>query len=760
MSQKPKLRLSGNAYKLKREEREKTRLVQETSLKKFLAKNLVVTAESVNVDLGESSAKLQENATEIIVSNFVIPEPEICVNTDIINQSLSVSDFSDVPLVSETDLNASEINVNSVNFSDRNVVSNRVSNTSGDSCEFFSELDEITEIFTENCFENESVDDNSSSIELDPNYFSDPGFWPSFKSHSLISELVKRGVPSKTPNQIFPVNNNRRAFNVSYYKRKLSNSEILDREWLIYSKSTDSVFCFCCSLFCISKTSMSLGNSDWSNLTKILSRHESSINHHKSFNDWKQMEMAIRKETTIDKHQLKIIEAEKLRWINVLKRIISVIKLLSSQNLAFRGSSDKLFTKHNGNFLKMIELLGEFDETMKDHLKKVKSKETYNHYLGKNTQNEIINLLAHKTNEYILNKIRNSKYFSIIIDCTPDKSHREQMTIIIRFVSIDTNLESANIVQTEECFLGFFEITDSTGVGMANVICKLLVEKLGLDIGNLRGQGYDNGANMRGKNLGVQQIIKNTNPRSFFVPCSSHSLNLVLNDAANCNVESVAFFDTIQCIYNFFSASTKRWEVLLKFIPKFTVKPLSETRWESRVGAVKAIRFQLNEIMKALSTISSDTTLIGPHGTKTRVEAKGILSKISSFKFICSTVVWYDVLNEINISSKFLQGITVNIIDATKSLKATLDFITSYRNDEKFYEIKQIASEIAEVVGVDPEFENVENVRRRKVRRQFDYEGDDDPIYNQDRHFKVNFFFMILDTAISSVEERFEQLEV
>jgi len=45
-----------------------------------------------------------------------------------------------------------------------------------------------------------------------------------------------------------------------------------------------------------------------------------------------------------------------------------------------------------------------------------------------------------------------------------------------------------------------------------------------------------------------------------------------------------------------------------------SVKPLNTTRWESRVDAVKAIRFQLNEICDALSDIAEDNTLTNAFG--------------------------------------------------------------------------------------------------------------------------------------------------
>lgn len=130
-----------------------------------------------------------------------------------------------------------------------------------------------------------------------------------------------------------------------------------------------------------------------------------------------------------------------------------------------------------------------------------------------------------------------AKYYSIILDWTPDISGVEQMTIIVGLVDLGNTSEGVKI---KEHFPGFVPILDSTGLGQTEVLLQQLQE-VGIPMENMRGQGYDNGSNMKGKNLGVQNRILQINPRAFYVPCSSHSLNLVVNDAAKASEFAVFF---------------------------------------------------------------------------------------------------------------------------------------------------------------------------------------------------------------------------
>ncbi|GLV37539.1 hypothetical protein CBL_20351 [Carabus blaptoides fortunei] len=70
--------------------------------------------------------------------------------------------------------------------------------------------------------------------------------------------------------------------------------------------------------------------------------------------------------------------------------------------------------------------------------------------------------MVHKVRDLILDDLRTAGYFSLSVDSTPDGSHIDQLTVIVRYVSPDDGLPI-------ERFLTFLEMGSHTGESMAKM---------------------------------------------------------------------------------------------------------------------------------------------------------------------------------------------------------------------------------------------------------------------------------------------------
>ena len=405
----------------------------------------------------------------------------------------------------------------------------------------------------------------------------------------------------------------------------LVNGEKIKRSWLMYSTKNDSLHCFCCKLF--SKKEFKLnkeGLTDWKNASSLLKTHENSQEHNTNMATWKELEVRLAKGLTIDRQEMALLQAERNRWREVLTRLVAIVQSLAERNMAFRGNTNTLHKPDNGNFLKQVELMAKFDPVMMQHVRRVENDaDNHPHYLGNKIQNELIDCISTKILEQIVEEIKTCKYFSIILDCTPDMSHKEQLSVIVRIVTQE------DMPQIKEHFLGFLVAKESTGESLSALILKRL-EELNIPFEDCRGQSYDNGANMKGKNKGVQARLLQRNPRAFFVPCGAHTLNLVVADAAKSSPEAVGYFGYLSKLFTLFSASTHRWDILLKHI-KTTLKSWSDTRWESRVKSVEPVRYQARQVREALVEVRETTA-----DPVVKVEAQALAEEVGSYRFcIC-----------------------------------------------------------------------------------------------------------------------------
>lgn len=372
-----------------------------------------------------------------------------------------------------------------------------------------------------------------------------------------------------------------RSFSSRHFYSIAPNGQAQSRKWLLYSPARGSVYCFHCTLMNANKDTFSQpsGFSSWALASKRIKTHEQSASHRDCI-----LTSCIRQteNARVDQGLEQQVQEEKRYWINILRRVVAVVKFLAQRGMPFRGNDELLGSVHNGNFLGIMELIAQFDPFLQSHLNDYgnagRGKPSY---ISSTIVEELIKLMADKVRGTIVSEIKEAKYFSVSVDSTPDLSHVDQLTVIVRYL-----LQGKAV----ERFMTFLQIESHKAESLASNLVTYF-ETQTIDFMDCRGQSYDNASNMAGRYSGMQARLRAINPLAFYIPCTTHSLNLVGLSAVDCCTDAVSFFGFVQQLYTFFSASTHRWSILSDCLgPKgLTVKSLSDTRWSARADAVKAL---------------------------------------------------------------------------------------------------------------------------------------------------------------------------
>lgn len=236
-----------------------------------------------------------------------------------------------------------------------------------------------------------------------------------------------------------------------------------------------------------------------------------------------------------------------------------------------------------------------------------------------------------------------------------------------------------------------------------------VVENLGLNLSNCRGQAYDNASNMSGRYNGLQAHLKRRNPLIHYIPCAAHSLNLVgVNSIDRCGTEVSQYFDLIQSLYNFTTASTHRWDRVFGNNTNIdlTLKSLSNTRWSSRAESTKALWQNYGKITEAIETISADETEKGD----TRSEAGGLCQQLGTLEMAFMAGFWDTVLFRFQATSMLLQKADMDLATAARLLESLRNFVLAQTDLFDHFEQKAL-----NLLGVTLSYrQDVQRIRKRK----------------------------------------------
>ena len=242
------------------------------------------------------------------------------------------------------------------------------------------------------------------------------------------------------------------------------------------------------------------------------------------------------------------------------------------------------------------------DNVLGDHLTTASKNATYTSCV---IQNQVIDVVADQVRQKIIKNVQKARWFSVIADEVTDVSNKEQLSLVVRYVDLDT-------VLVREDLLGFFECdTGISGRDLANKIISCL-QAYGLDLSNLRGQAYNGAGNMAGSVKGTAALIAADYPLAIYLHCASHCLNLAV--VSSLQLTSVRnMMGIVGRVYQFFAAHPKRQRALEKAIadtqPESKVhklKDLCRTRWVQRIDAMEVFCTLHQSTVACMESICDD----------------------------------------------------------------------------------------------------------------------------------------------------------
>ena len=479
------------------------------------------------------------------------------------------------------------------------------------------------------------------------------------QKHELLTSHVK-------PNKDIEKDAKSRRFLLSWFDKY---------SWLAYSFYASGAFCLPCAIFASFKCNRGkFVTKAFQNLKKFIEKaneHSGSKYHLEAVDEactFLQQRDNPKASVIGRQDGLRQRNVEKNR--HILKWVIKTVLHCARQCISLRGDKEVLNSSMNpGNFLATLQLLGENDQILRDHLSSPEMKNAK--MTSPRIQNEVLELLAqHYIVSQLIEEIKRAKYYSIMAD-EVTTHNSEVLSLCIRFV------DSSNEIREE--FLTFSKVQRITGESLATEIQQILQSK-GLDMAMIRGQGYDGASNMASKISGVQARVKAVTPLAVYVHCSSHALNLVI--ARACKLTEVKYMiDKLQSVCLFFENSPKRNEALksivLANVPKSSRRKalldLCQTRWTARHEAYTHFYQSFKYVVEALECMAYGLHLdeyeilrdkFPDWDYHTKNDATSLLKAITDFTFIATFCLVYMYLAHLQGITVQLQSSSLDVLDA------------------------------------------------------------------------------------------------
>lgn len=431
-----------------------------------------------------------------------------------------------------------------------------------------------------------------------------------------------------------------------------------------------------------------------------------------------------------------------------LRATISSIRYLVRSGNAVRGHESD-----TGNLVMLLQERTSDIEELELWLKK------RDKYLSPEIQNEIIEIMAHKIMHEIVAEIKNAPWFSVIADGTTDCAGQEQFSVCVRFVHPQT-------LVVKEVFVGLYNPHDSKGATLAGAIQDVLL-RMNLPISDLRGHCFDGASNMSGREKGVQKILDSVQPKSLYVHCSNHALDLALQEVARQRSGMCDLLCTVKDVSNVILDSAKRRTIYADIVlppcksgagdeDVVTAKPsqllaLCPTRWSVRVNSLKRFEKEYKRVQRTLEAINEEK---GAISDERKSAIRGWMARLRKFETLFFLNVSIEVFSPCEELARALQNSSITASGAKHSALLVIRKLEELRTVTNFNRIYEHTNETAEELELD----NPMEPRQKKVPQRFEYASKAEPSSKIKAKDNLRLeYYQIIDLLMNKLSARFEQ---
>lgn len=539
-----------------------------------------------------------------------------------------------------------------------------------------------------------------------------------FSSFSNDDKKFVRELPIPKPsmlNLVQGTTGNKRSFSIRIYEKYI---------WLTGSETRNKLFCWYCLLFSDQKSPFcSPGYDNLKEIHRASNKHEMSKEHTVSalkYNLFEKRKIS----DTLDSAHIKSFNEKVRSNRKMIKHLLNMVILLSTQDLAFRRNDD---SDNQGNFGELIKFAATLDENFEKFIDPSVSSVFCG--LSKTIQNDLINSMTKILRQEIYKEIDNAACFSWEIDEATDIRCFSQMSIIFRFVRDG---------KITERFMGFVDVS---GGRTADDIFQTLLENFSsYNISKkLVAQTYRGAAVMAGEINGLQSRIKKIAPQALFTHCYAHKLNLILQDSTKIISQCRVFFSNLTGLSSFFTEY--KHTNILNEICKKRLPSSSEIRWNFKSRAVETIFDNRTYLIEVFDHIIENLDEWDDNSIRAAVGFKKILNDFE-FLFILNT--FNSIFTYTDPVFSLIQNKLLDLTYCNDRIASLLSNLKELRGEnEYFIQLYSEVEKLSEVMPLSP--------KRRKL--QIDSE-----IQLTNETAMKRLYLVILDLIISQIEIRFEDI--